>query len=106
MPRWMREWTRADEDVLRGLMAEIKARKAAGWSVVLGPKELVLRPPVRALGKFAVMTATRDGFWIHFFDRALNHWADDHTIPAGPAAAAELLAWAEGVVAGRAASAP
>jgi hypothetical protein len=104
MTRWMRTWTRADEDVLRGLMAEMKARKAAGWSVVLGPKELVLRPPVRTLGKFAV-SMSRDGFWIHFFDRSLNHWADSHTVPVGPAAAAELLAWAEGVVAGRAASA-
>jgi hypothetical protein len=100
----MHTWTRADEDVLRGLLAEMKARKAAGWSVVLGPKELVLRPPARSLGKFSV-TITRGGFRIHFFDRSLNHWKGDYTVPPGPGAAAELLAWAEALVAGRAASA-
>jgi hypothetical protein len=105
MAKWIRPWTRADEEVLRELLAEMKRRKPAGWSVVLGPKELVLRPPDRERGKFAVMTGTRDGFWIHFFDRSLNHWQGDHTVPAGPDAAAQLLAWAAARVGDGAASA-
>ena len=104
MARWLREWTRADEDVLRGLMREMKRIKPRGWSLVPGAKQLVLRPPAREAGKFTVMHL-RDGFWIHFFDRSLDHWTESATIAPGASAPAELLAWAEAVAAGRAASA-
>lgn len=102
MARGMRPWTHVEEDALRGLLAEMKRRKAAGWSVVLGPRELVLRPPARELGKFAVRTRTAGGFRIQFFDRAVNHWTQGgHAAADTPDAAAELLAWAEALVAGR-----
>lgn len=104
MARWLREWARADEDVLRGLMREMMRIKPRGWSLVPGAKQVVLRPPAREIGKFTVMHL-RDEFRIHFFDRSLNHWAEGATITPGPDAAAELLAWAEAVAAGRAASA-
>jgi hypothetical protein len=98
----MRPWTHVEEDALRRLLAEMKRRKAAGWSVVLGARELVLRPPARELGKFAVLTRTPGGFWIHFFDRTRNRWAEGgRAVADTPDAAAELLAWAEALVAGR-----
>lgn len=104
MGRWFGAWTRADDDVLGGLLREMMPRRTPGWSMVRGEAEIVLRPPERALGKFSVMIETRGGFRIHFFDRALNHWAEDHTVPAGPDAVAELLAWAQALAAGRAPS--
>jgi hypothetical protein len=104
MGRWFGAWTRADEELLGGLLREMLALRPPGWSVVRGENEIVLRAPDRALGKFSVMIDTRGGFRIHFFDRALNHWAEGRTFAAGPDAAAELVAWAQALAAGRAPS--
>jgi hypothetical protein len=98
LARWTDELSAQERQVLDALHADLLAMKSAGWSVVRGLRELVIRPPDRAVGKVGL---TLRGGTVHgaFFDGTRRIWTHrrDWAVSAGPAA--EILDWARAIIA-------
>jgi hypothetical protein len=95
MAWWVEEWRAPQLATMRALMREMKHRKPRGWSVVMGERELVLRPADRCLGRFGI-TLRQGMLRIALHDHQLNRWTGSHEVPAdAPDAAVQLLSWAQ-----------
>jgi hypothetical protein len=82
-----------DRAALESLRSALAADKPAGWSVVRGLRELVLRPPNRQAGKVGIRV--RGGVATGaFHDRGRGVWTEHREWAIGPATAAAILAWA------------
>jgi hypothetical protein len=87
---------------MSALLRELRRAKPAGWSVVAGDRELVLRPKDRSVGKFGITVVKVNAepqFSVGFFSRQGNHWRRHETFPFVSTSAAAVLSWAEETVA-------
>jgi len=87
---------------LSTLFQELRRVKPAGWSVVAGDRELVLRPKDRSVGKFGITLLKVDSMaqWtVGFFSRKQNHWTERATFPLSNASADAIQRWAEQTIA-------
>ena len=96
MSRWMDELEPPDRAALEQLRAELIAEKPAGWSVVSGLRELVVRPPDRRAGRIGI-TMINGRFHGVLHDRAKGVWTERAEWPVTASAAEAILAWADRV---------
>ena len=78
---------------LKTLAADLRRTKPEGWSVVLGLKEIVVRPKDRTTGRFSI-DFVRDGVCsAAFFSRELNYWNKRKHFNSDVSLAASLNEW-------------
>ena len=94
MARLADDLSEAEANALGALFVQLKSFKPAGWSIVQGDRELVIRPYDRGLGKFGV-TIFRSRFRIAFFSPSLNHWDGDSHFDFTEDCAGPMLKWAQ-----------
>lgn len=86
-----------EQCVMRALFRRLVASKPRGWSVVVGDRELVVRPANRLLGKVGitiVRTKPEPAFCVSFFSPAVNRWSGSAYFPLSADSAGLLLDWA------------
>jgi len=84
-----------DERALKDLLTELRRLKPRRWSVILGDRELVLRPGDRQNGKVSLtVSALPHSLSATFFSPALGIWAGSTVFPLEAASAPPVLDWA------------
>ena len=98
MARWADDLTPEHEAALRALLARLVRDKPRGWSVVLGDRELVLRPEDRNQGRASatvITTGLEPMFQMSFFAPAVNQWVAFEKFPFSEESSPEILDWVQ-----------
>jgi hypothetical protein len=95
MARWADYPTPEEEAQLKRVLSEIRGLKPTGWSIVLGDRQLLLRPKNRQRGKVSLtVSGSPPRLGAMFYSHALGHWAASTSFPFDPASAPLVIEWA------------
>ena len=73
--------------------------KPAGWSIVLGSNDIIVRPKDRTTGKFSISFVSEEKCSVMFFSRELNYWNKSKYFNSNVTLAASIKDWMESAAA-------
>lgn len=93
MARWLGPLDQEQAHALDRLFRELNSLKPAGWSVVKGENDVVIRPRDRCLGKFALTPSVDQTYRVAFFSADLGRWTWSRSFSHGLDTAAAIVQW-------------
>lgn len=83
---------------LKALANDLRRIKPQGWSVVLSPNVIIVRPKDRTTGKFCISFVPGESCCVSFFSQELNYWNKSRYFNPHVSVAA-LIEWMESAAA-------